>query len=112
MPKKSRPSSIPAAPPSAAALGFDTRDAAAAPIVVQDVGLGQPLAPRKIEDASHAQLRLRDEAVLVGRIRHEGDGTYSGEIYSFEPHHGVEFQGLKLGERIAFREEHVFSCGD
>ncbi len=111
MPKTSSPSSTPAARHDATALGFDTRDPGAPPIVAQDLGLGQPLPANKVEQAAHAQLRLRNEAVLVGRIRNEADGAYSGEIYSFEPHHGVEFAGLKLGERIAFRREHVFSCG-
>jgi hypothetical protein len=112
MPKTSSPSSAPAAPHSAAALGFAVRDPGAAPVVAQDVGLGHPLPPHDIDDATRAQLRLGGEAILVGRIRSEGDGAYSGEIYSFEPHHGVEFKGLKIGERIAFREEHVFTCGD
>lgn len=112
MPKTSSPSSARGEPHSAAALGFAIRDPGAAPVVAQDVGLGHPLPPNQIEHALHAQLRLGDEAVLVGRIRREADGGYSGEIYSFEPHHGLEFGGLKIGERIAFREEHVFTCGE
>src|SRR5688572_1597199 len=104
MPKTSSPSSTLAARHNATALGFDTRDPGAPPIVAQDVGLGHPLPADKLAQASHAQLRLHSEAVLVGRIRSESDGAYSGEIYSFEPHHGVEFEGLKLGERIAFRK--------
>jgi hypothetical protein len=112
MPKKSSPSSARAALHSAAAFGFATRDPGAPPVVAQDVGLGQLLPAHEVEQASHAELRLRDEAVLVGRIRVEANGVFSGEIYSFEPHHGVEFQGLKIGERITFREEHVFKCGD
>ena len=112
MPKTSSPSSTPDAPHSAVALGFATRDAGAAPVVAQDVGLGHLLSPHDVDDAKHAELRLGDEAVLVGRIRREGDGAYSGEIYSFEPHHGLEFEGLKIGERIAFGEEHVFTCGE
>ena len=102
---------MPAARHSAAALGFAKRDLGAAPVVNQDVGIGQPLAAHEVGDARHAELRLGGEAVLVSGIRREGDGAYSGEIYGFEPHHGVQFAGLKLGERIAFREEHVFTCG-
>jgi hypothetical protein len=100
-----------AAPHSAAALGFAIRDRGAAPIVAQDIGLGEPLPAHDVGAAKHAELRMHDEAILVRAIRHEGDGTYSGEIYGFEPHHGVQFDGLKLGDRVVFREEHVFSCG-
>lgn len=103
---------MPAAPHSAATLGFATRDLGAAPVTAGDIGLGQPLPPHEVGDAAHAELRLDGEAVLVGRIRPEGDGTFSGEIYGFEPHHGLEFEGLRIGERIAFREEHVFACGN
>lgn len=99
------------APLSAAALGFARRDGGAPPVVAQDIGLGQPLPAHKVGEAKHAELRRGSEAVLVHDIRREADGTYSGEIYNFEPHHGVVFEGLRLGDRLVFREEHVFSCG-
>jgi len=99
------------APLSASELGFAKRGRGAAPVVAQDLGLGQPLPAHKVGEAKHAELRMDREAVLVHDIRHEADGTYSGEIYSFEPHHGVAFHGLNLGDRITFRDEHVFSCG-
>ena len=101
-----------AAPLSASQLGFARRDRGAAPIVAQDIGLGQPLPVHKVGEAKHAELRRDSEAILVHDIRREADGAYSGEIYSFEPHHGVAFKGLNLGDRIVFREEHVFSCGE
>jgi len=99
------------APHSAAALGFATRDRGAAPIVAQDIGLGEPLPAHDVGAARHAELRMRDQAILVRAIHREGDGTYTGEIYGFEPHHGVQFDRLKLGDRIVFGEEHVFTCG-
>ncbi|MGQ0650871.1 MAG: hypothetical protein ACT4P4_01180 [Betaproteobacteria bacterium] len=99
------------APLSASKLGFAKRDRGAAPIVAQDIGLGQPLPAHKVGEAKHAELRMGNEAILVHDIRPDGDGAYSGEIYSFEPHHGVVFDTLRLGDRIVFRDEHVFSCG-
>ena len=97
---------------SAARLGFAQRQPGDAPLFNQDVGLGDPLPARKVADASHAALKKGDGGVLVRAIQHDGDGGYIGEIYGFEPHHGTQFEGLKLGERIAFGEEHVFTCGD
>jgi len=113
---KSNPSSIrsdkASALHSAERLGFARHHAGDAPIVNQDVGLGDPLPPRRVANAAHAALKKGMEAVLVRSIQQDGDGGYIGEIYGFEPHHGTQFEGLKLGDRIAFGEEHVFTCGD
>ena len=69
-------------------------------------------APRstEIEDGDTVTLLIGAESVHVGEVTTTGKGTYSGNIHGFSPSHAVEFQGLKLGQRVDFSIENVFTC--
>jgi hypothetical protein len=72
------------------------------------------LAPRRpfriwaLADAKSVALRLGSESVLV-RVR-EQSSALVGEISSFAPSIGVEFQGMRVGDIIVFKEEHIFGA--
>jgi hypothetical protein len=51
---------------------------------------------------------LGSESVLV-RVR-ERSSLFVGEISGFEPSVGVEFHGMRIGDLIVFKEEHIFGA--
>ena len=63
-----------------------------------------------ISDGDEVTLRIDDEDVLVRNVAKTSPGHFSGEVYGFEPSYGIEFGGLKIGDRIEFTENHVISC--
>jgi hypothetical protein len=81
-------------------------------IGVRNFSPGQHISVPVITSASNAVLRKGDERVIVRSIRGSPDGSYVGVIDGFDTSLGTEFEGLKLGDEIAFTEEHVFSLGE
>lgn len=53
-------------------------------------------------------MRLGSESVLV-RVR-EQSSAFVGEISGFAPSIGVEFQGMRVGDMIVLKEEHIFGA--
>ena len=94
---------------NASKLGFATRRPGDGPVITQGLSPGQTLRPEPA-GAKNAVLKTDCERVLVRAVHHQTEGTYTGEIYGFEPSYSLEFGGMKVGERIEFRDEHVFSC--
>lgn len=63
-----------------------------------------------VSDGDEVTLRIDDEDVLVRNVSRTSPGQFSGDVYGFEPSYGIEFGGLKIGDRIDFTEDHVISC--
>jgi hypothetical protein len=93
---------------SAAELNFSTRQPGGLPAWVSNPAPRQPLRIWPLADAKSVTLRLRGENVLV-RVR-ERSSLFVGEISGFEPSAGVEFQGVRVGDLIVFKEEHIFGA--
>src|SRR5262245_44573655 len=68
---------------------------------------GQPLPEPQIRDAKVVTLKKNAERVLVGSIKVRGDKSYVGEIVGFEPSLDIEFDGMRVGDLIAFEAAHV-----
>ena len=93
---------------SAAELNFSTRQSGSLPAWVSNSAPRQPLRLWALADAKSVTLRLRSENVLV-RVR-ERSSLFVGEISGFEPSAGVEFKGVRVGDLIVFKEEHIFGA--
>lgn len=96
---------------NASARGFAVRRPGDSPITTQNFTPGNRLKNTNLSNATDAVLHKGSERILVRGIVKQLDGQFSAEIYGFEPSHGLDFEGMKVGERIVFRDEHVFSCG-
>lgn len=96
---------------NASARGFAVRRPGDSPITTQNFTPSNKLKNADLSNAKDAVLHKGSERVLVRDIVREADGQFSAEIYGFEPSYQLDFEGMKVGERIVFRDEHVFSCG-
>jgi len=65
-----------------------------------------------LADAESVTLRKGNERVLVRSVQHQAERSFVGEIYGFEPSCAVTFEGLRVGDVIAFDEAHVFGAND
>lgn len=92
-------------------MGFEERHSGFGYTVVSSYNEGEEIETDGIDDGDNVSLRFSDERVLVRDVSYDDEeNIYWGVIYGFEPDIGVEFEGLKIGEEISFREDHVFSC--
>lgn len=72
---------------------------------------------RQVKEGDYVTLRIRinplDPKTLTVQVKgvHIIDGShFSGELYGFVPSHASQCQGLKIGDKVEFDEDHVFSC--
>jgi hypothetical protein len=93
---------------SATELNFSTRQRGDLPTWVSNPVPRQTLRIWDLPNAKSVTLRLGSESVLV-RVR-ERSSLFVGEISGFEPSVGVEFQGMRIGDLIVFKEEHIFGA--
>jgi hypothetical protein len=89
-------------------LNFSTRQPGGLPAWVSNRARRQPLLIWTLADAKSVTLRLRGENVLV--LVRERSSLFVGEISGFGPSAGVEFQGVRVGDLIVFKEEHIFGA--
>src|SRR3954468_23306494 len=88
-------------------LGFDRRYGAA-PGWVWNLPQGAPIPEPTLEKARELLLKFKGETVLVVEQRQLPDGSFEGTISGFEPSQRLEYQGLRIGDRIQFEPGHVF----
>jgi hypothetical protein len=93
---------------SATELRFSTRQRGDLPAWVSNIVPRQSLRIWALADAKSVTLRLGSESVLVG-VR-ERSSLFVGEISGFEPSLGREFQGMRVGDLIVFKEAHIFGA--
>ena len=63
-----------------------------------------------IEDGDSVVLHIGHESVLVNNISLLPNNGITGIVYGFEPSVALEFNGIKIGDIVNFKEEHVISC--
>jgi len=97
---------------NASKLGFSSRQPGDGPIFVMNVPLGERLPEPELPHAKSVTLRKGDERVLVRALQHQPGGSFIGEIYGFEPSVDIQFEGLRVGDQIAFDEAHIFGADD
>lgn len=93
-------------------LGFETRRPGDGPMFVWNVPLGERLTERNLADAKTVTLRKEKELVLAHSVQRQPDGSFIGEIYGFEPSVDIQFEGMRIGDSIAFEEAHVFGANE
>ena len=89
--------------------GLEERPAGEAPLVVRDLTADPTPSSDSLEVAKAAVLKAREMAVLVDILAARPGGVFLGEISGFEPPVGAGRGGMRVGDRITFRAEHVFS---
>ena len=93
---------------SATEINFSTRQRGDLPAWVSNPAPRQSLRIWALADAKRVTLRLGSESVQV--LVRERSSLFVGEISGFEPSAGVEFRGMRVGDRIVFKEEHIFGA--
>ncbi len=63
-----------------------------------------------IENGDSATLHIEKEAVYVKNIVRLPDNSFSGRVFGFEPSFSLEFNGIKIGDKTNFNEEHIITC--
>ena len=77
----------------------------------RDIYVGDgALLKRSIADGDSVTLETDGCTVSVREIAQVSPGKYVGTIYGFEPGIRVEFNGLKIDQRIEFSERHILTC--
>lgn len=80
-------------------------------IAVGNYAPGDVVGRKGLADATDAVLHTRDGTrVLVRSIKSVGSKEFTAEIYGFDPSHGTEHEGMRIGDMIRFNELHGFSC--
>jgi hypothetical protein len=97
---------------SASAKDFVQRDRGIGIIQVQNFRPGQVLKPVDIAQARTVVLKTGTQSVLVESIELSQDGSLVGRIAGFEPAKTMDFEGMRIGDKVSFQETHVFSVGD
>ena len=93
---------------NAAELGFMFRPLSTRAVCVDGRRLYSSV-PSLLPQAEWAVLKKDDERVLVRCVEREPDGWFSGEIHAFEPSGAERIESLSVGDRLRFRELHVFT---
>jgi hypothetical protein len=94
---------------SAAELNFSTRQSGDLPAWVSDIMGGPRLRLWSAADAKIVTLRVGSEKILV--LVRERSSLFVGEISGFEPSRGSAFQGMRVGDLIVFKAEHIHGDG-
>jgi hypothetical protein len=67
---------------------------------------------REIKEGDNVVLRIDNESVLVRNVHLVSRSHFIGEVYGFEPSFALEYQGINIGYKVEFEEEHIISCSD
>ncbi|HDL01404.1 MAG TPA: hypothetical protein ENH23_04145 [candidate division Zixibacteria bacterium] len=63
-----------------------------------------------IENGDTITLHIEKESVYVKNILRLSDNNFSGKVLGFEPSFSLEFNGVKIGDKVNFNEEHIITC--
>ena len=77
---------------------------------IQSYQPNQVLLDFTISESENAIVHLKGIPVLLEDIQAQADGTYLARIKGFEPPSEIGPSGLRVGDAVGFREEHVFSA--
>jgi signal transduction histidine kinase len=91
---------------NASTLGFATRSASSAePSQTTD-----PASPAfAASDVQWVTLKRGDGLVLVRAIGARPEGSFVGEVFGLDAETPLETDGIRLGDQIAFKADHVFA---
>ena len=92
----------------ATARGFATRSESGISGIVFGYRLSQLKSPPSITDCLSVTLRHADRDVHIDQFVVQADGVFTGTISDFRPGTS-EYRGMKIGDSIRFREQHVFA---
>ena len=92
----------------ATARGFATRSESGISEIVFGHRLSQVQSFPAITDCSLVTLRHGERDVHIDPFVVQADGVFTGTISEFRPGNS-EYRGMKIGDSIRFREQHVFA---
>ncbi len=97
-------------PKDAVSEGFDIRAEEATIDVTHTLTAGQEMdQSNSLREGDYVTLRVEENDVLLDSIERSGDDAFVGQIRSFPGQSRKTFRGLRLGDTLRFRHEHVFS---
>lgn len=88
--------------------GFATRSESGISEVVFGYRRSQVQSLPAITDCSSVTLHHADHDVHIDQFVVQADGVFTGTISEFRPGNS-EYRGMKIGDSIRFREQHVFA---
>lgn len=78
--------------------------------IISNFPIGRISDNSGINDGDSVTLRYHSEWINVELVERIGEQLFQGTISGFDPSISVTFKDLKLGEKIKFNEQNIFSC--
>lgn len=97
-------------PKDATAESFEIREKEAPIQITHTLTAGQEMdQSENLREGDFVTLRKGKNDILVDAVERSDDTTFQGQIRSFPGYDKKTCKGLRLGDTILFKHEHVFS---